>query len=77
MYMSYNIEISPEAIRLAIKNDLKYSFKKVYYRSYEKDEKDITTTRYWLAFYIFFEKILEKKYIVFMDESGINNASFK
>ena len=35
--ISYNLDIGLEAIRQAIKNDLKYTYKKVYFRSYEKD----------------------------------------
>ena len=53
--MSFNLDIGPDAIRKAIKNDLKYSYKKVYYRSYEKDSEDITKTRYWLTFHMFHE----------------------
>ena len=56
---------------------MKYSHKKVYYRSYEKDSEDFTKTRYWLTFHMFHEKYLERKFVVFMDESGINNTSFK
>ena len=75
--ISYNLDIGLEAIRQAIKNDLKYTYKKVYFRSYEKDSKDVIKTRYWLAFHMFYEKYFERKYVVFMDESGINNTSFK
>ena len=47
------LHISDETIRCAIKKDLKYTYKKVYFRSYNKDDQKIKETRFWLTFAMF------------------------
>ena len=54
LQMKYKgLKISDEAIRIAIKKDLKYTYKKVYFRSYSKDDQKIKETRFWLTFAMF------------------------
>ena len=48
-----DLNISNETIRIAIKKDLKYTYKKVYFRSYNKDDQKIKETRFWLTFAMF------------------------
>ena len=51
--------ISLPSIKTIINKDLKYSYKKCYYRSYEKDSKQIIESRFWLTHYIFKNNIFE------------------
>ena len=45
----FNKKVSKETIRNAIIKELKYSFKKVYFRTYEKDDVKIQNARFWIA----------------------------
>ena len=45
--------ISNEALRVSIKKDLKYTYKKAYFRYYKKDDQKIKETRFWLTFAMF------------------------
>ena len=40
-------------IRKAIKNDIRYSYKKVYFRTYDEDDDKIKQTRFWITFELF------------------------
>ena len=65
-------------MRQCIKNNLNYTYKKVYFRSYSKDEQSIKETRFWLASVLFENNnFYTDKYMVWMDESAINNTSYK
>ena len=75
--MKFEIEVSAETVRKAIKHELKYSYKKTYFRSYKKDDEKIKQARFWIAFELFATGYFENKYIVWMDETSINNTSFK
>ena len=77
--MQFNKEVSLETIRKSITKELNYSFKNIYFRSYDKDDVKIKYARFWLAWKLFNERYFEdqNKYVVWMDESSINNASFK
>ena len=56
--IEYEICFSPSKIRNAIINELKYSFKKVYFRSYDIDDQKIKDTREWLSFHMFSNQIM-------------------
>ena len=71
--MKFEIEVSAETVRLAIKHELK----KTYFRSYKKDDEKIKQARFWIAFELFATGYFENKYIVWMDKTSINNTSFK
>lgn len=48
--MQFNLNVSMSCVRNAIVNQLKYSYKKVYFRSYDIDDEKIIETRFWLSF---------------------------
>ena len=56
--MQFDVKGAPSTVRSAIIKDLKYTFKKVYFRSYDVDDKKIKDCRQWLSFYIFNSQML-------------------
>ena len=77
LYFIFKVEVSAETVRKVIKDELKYSFKKTYFRSYTKDDQKIKKARFWITFELFETVYFNNKYIVWMDETSINNSSFK
>ena len=71
------MDVSYNTVRNAIKNDLLYTYKKVYFRSYEKDDVKIKQARYWVTSTLFDNDYMQDHYMVWMDESSINNMAFK
>ena len=51
--MFQGLKICDETLRRCIKNDLNFSYKKVYFRSYKKDDRRIQETRFWLTCALF------------------------
>ena len=62
--INFQLDVSRETVRKAIIKELKYSYKKVYNRSYEIDDVNITATRFWLAFEMFKTGYYNDKYII-------------
>ena len=71
------MEVEIECIRRAIKKDLGYSFKKVYFRSYSVDDENIKEMRFYISYVMFNNELFRDKYIIWIDETAINNTSFK
>lgn len=56
--MKFEVDVSQSTVRNAIIKDLKYTFKKVYFRSYDIDDTKIKDCRQWLSYYIFNTQML-------------------
>ena len=75
--MKFNdLEVCQETIRTAIKKDLKFSYKKNYFRTYAANDLNLFKARRWLVFELMEKKYLEEYYMVFIDETSINNTSY-
>ena len=51
--MKFGVQVAPSTVRKAIIKDLQYTFKKVYFRSYDVDDHKIKDAREWLSFHMF------------------------
>ena len=51
--LQFGLNVSQSCMRSAIINQLNYSYKKVYFRSYDIDDTKVKETRFWLAFEMF------------------------
>ena len=76
MQDKFHFKVSYETVRRSIKIDLSYYYKKVYYRSYSKDEEKIIYMRFYLTFELFEKNYFKEYFMIWMDESPINNTSF-
>ena len=49
----------------------------MYFRSYNEDDPKIYNERIWIAHHIYNDEEYEEKYYIWLDETAINDTSYK